>query len=302
MDGEYLKTALDTARVYTAGIFRRLREHEYDPKLMKLYVVGGGGCLISRYRDGNINDPEYRREIIDAFVNSVYVYDDKLILTYNYKDGSQALTLQEVEAALSSDLTGMCPPKKEYKKDMFRENPDKIGVFCCPNAGISRCIFEDVKPLFSLWVRYRTPVQPNIRRRRTSQNLSAVLHFPRSKFCKRLRAFSISRKRSDQNSIFKVREVFALTNQLGTFFGNNKENFQKIFSTAFQGQKKPLSHHEDVIGAEIEKSPLISVSGLKSYEIIVCYRNLSAIAEFQTHFWRKLGVNWRKLWRKHRQF
>ena len=199
MDGEYLKTALDTARVYTAGIFRRLREHEYDPKLMKLYVVGGGGCLISRYRDGNINDPEYRREIIDAFVNSVYVYDDKLILTYNYKDGSQALTLQEVEAALSSDLTGMCPPKKEYKKDMFRENPDKIGVFCCPNAGISRCIFEDVKPLFSLWVRYRTPVQLNIRRRRTSQNLSAVSHFPRPKFCKRLRAFSISRKRSDQN-------------------------------------------------------------------------------------------------------
>ncbi|MGN8678421.1 hypothetical protein ACTNEA_06655, partial [Oscillospiraceae bacterium HCP3S3_F4] len=49
-------------------------------------------------------------------------------------------------------------------------------------------------------------------------------------------------------------------------------------------------------------SPLIEISGLKSYEIIVCYRNLSAIAKFQTHFWRKLGVNWRKLWRKHRQF
>ena len=82
---------------------------------------------------------------------------------------------------------------------MFRENPDFIGVFCCPNAGFSRCIFEDVKPLFSLWVQYRTPVQLNIRRRRTSQNLSAVLHFPSPKFCKRLRAFSISRKRSDQN-------------------------------------------------------------------------------------------------------
>ena len=82
---------------------------------------------------------------------------------------------------------------------MFRENPDFIGVFCYPNAGISRCIFEDVKPLFSLWVRYRTPVQLNIRRRRTSQNLSAALHFPSAKFCKRLRVFSISRKRSDQN-------------------------------------------------------------------------------------------------------
>ena len=68
---------------------------------------------ISRYKDGNINDPDYRREIIDTFVNSVYVYDDKLLLTYNYKDGSQTLTLKEIEAALSSDLTSMCPPKKK---------------------------------------------------------------------------------------------------------------------------------------------------------------------------------------------
>ena len=50
------------------------------------------------------------------------------------------------------------------------------------------------------------------------------------------------------------------------------------------------------------KSPLTEISGLNSYELIVCYRNLSAIAELGTHFWHKLGVNWRKLWRKHRQF
>ena len=50
------------------------------------------------------------------------------------------------------------------------------------------------------------------------------------------------------------------------------------------------------------KSPLTEISGLKSYERVVVYRNLSAIAELGTHFWRKIGVNWRKLWRKHRQF
>ena len=65
---------------------------------------------ISKYKNGNTNDPDYRKEIIDTFVNSVYVYDDKLILTYNYKDGSQTLTLQEINATLSSDLTGICPP------------------------------------------------------------------------------------------------------------------------------------------------------------------------------------------------
>ena len=59
---------------------------------------------ISRYKDGNINDPDYRREIIDTFVNSVYVYDDRLLLTYNYKDGSQTLTLKEIETAPSSDF------------------------------------------------------------------------------------------------------------------------------------------------------------------------------------------------------
>ena len=66
---------------------------------------------ISKYKYGNINDSDYRKEIIDTFVNSVYVYEDKIVLTYNYKDGSQTLTLQEIESALSSHLTSLCPPK-----------------------------------------------------------------------------------------------------------------------------------------------------------------------------------------------
>ena len=49
IDGQYLETVLKTAREYTEGIFRRLREHEYDPKIMKLFVVGGGGCLIRNF-------------------------------------------------------------------------------------------------------------------------------------------------------------------------------------------------------------------------------------------------------------
>ena len=51
IDGEYLDTVVKTAKEYTAGIFRRLREHDYDSKLMKLYVVGGGGCLIRNFAD-----------------------------------------------------------------------------------------------------------------------------------------------------------------------------------------------------------------------------------------------------------
>ena len=45
----YLTAIQSTATEYVAGIFRRLREHEYDPELMKLYVVGGGGCLVKNF-------------------------------------------------------------------------------------------------------------------------------------------------------------------------------------------------------------------------------------------------------------
>lgn len=55
IDPEYLKTITDTAREYVDGIFRRLREHGYDPRLMKLYVVGGGGCLIKNFADYDEN-------------------------------------------------------------------------------------------------------------------------------------------------------------------------------------------------------------------------------------------------------
>ena len=55
-------------------------------------------------------------EFYDTFVNSVFVYDDKLVLTYNYKDGTETLTLQEIESVLSSNLTSMCPPKRNHTK------------------------------------------------------------------------------------------------------------------------------------------------------------------------------------------
>ena len=51
IDGGYLKTITDTTREYTADIFQRLRDYGYDPKLMRLYIVGGGGCLIRNFAE-----------------------------------------------------------------------------------------------------------------------------------------------------------------------------------------------------------------------------------------------------------
>lgn len=45
---------------------------------------------------------EQRQGLIDSFVNAVYLYEDKIILTFNYKDGSKTITLAEIEG---SDLS-----------------------------------------------------------------------------------------------------------------------------------------------------------------------------------------------------
>ena len=49
IDKAYLQTITTAAKEYTAQIFRMLREHDYNPKLMRLYIVGGGGCLIRHF-------------------------------------------------------------------------------------------------------------------------------------------------------------------------------------------------------------------------------------------------------------
>ena len=48
---QYLEVIREAATEYAAGIMRRLREHEYNPELMKLYVVGGGSCLIRNFTE-----------------------------------------------------------------------------------------------------------------------------------------------------------------------------------------------------------------------------------------------------------
>ena len=38
---------------------------------------------------GDPMDPEFRKRIIDVFINSVYLYDDRVIIFYNIRGGKQ---------------------------------------------------------------------------------------------------------------------------------------------------------------------------------------------------------------------
>ena len=100
-----------------------LRAEIRRPKYSKERIVN----WISRFKGGNPNNRNYQRQIIDTFVNSVYVYDDKLVFTYNFKDGTETITLKEIEAAFGSDLNQSAPPFRVFITDLS----DEHSIFLC---------------------------------------------------------------------------------------------------------------------------------------------------------------------------
>ena len=52
---------------------------------------------------------EHRKRIVDNFVSAVYLFDDRVVLTYNYKEGSETISLSELK---SSNMDWNVPPYK----------------------------------------------------------------------------------------------------------------------------------------------------------------------------------------------
>lgn len=61
-----LKIIKAVAAEYVRDIFRRLREHGYDESTMKLYVTGGGGCLIKNFYKFNADRTVFVEDICAA--------------------------------------------------------------------------------------------------------------------------------------------------------------------------------------------------------------------------------------------
>ena len=54
---------------------------------------------LCNYRKLDLNTKEGKQRIIDSFVNSIYLYDDHFIITFNYKGQSKTVTFEEVNSS-----------------------------------------------------------------------------------------------------------------------------------------------------------------------------------------------------------
>ena len=62
---------------------------------------------------GDPADIAFQEKVIDCFVNSIYLFDDRIVVNFNYQEGGRPVSLEEV---LSSFLDGNGAPQKALRK------------------------------------------------------------------------------------------------------------------------------------------------------------------------------------------
>ena len=105
------------AGAFNASVKRRLDEMEETKEKLELSIVKEEirkpqftreqiQFYILQFRKVDLNTLEGRRRLIDSFVNSVVVYDDYLLVTFNYKEGAEQITFDQIERSDLSSLGG----------------------------------------------------------------------------------------------------------------------------------------------------------------------------------------------------
>ena len=78
---------------------------------------------LMRFRKLDMSLKDQRQALVDTFINSIYLYDDKVLITFNYKEGTQTITFEEAAQAASkengSDLDCFTAPENAVKSKDF---------------------------------------------------------------------------------------------------------------------------------------------------------------------------------------
>ena len=77
-----------------------------------------------RFRKLDMSLKDQRQALVDTFINAIYLYDDKVLITFNYKEGTQTVTFGEATEVASegngSDLDCIpAPQKRQLSKAVF---------------------------------------------------------------------------------------------------------------------------------------------------------------------------------------
>ena len=97
---------------------RELEAHIAGEKLAKPKVTEEFiRFWLLRFRKLDMNQKDQRQALVDTFINSIYLYDDKVLITFNYKEGTQTIPFEKVEESKAkgngSDFDCVTAPNNE---------------------------------------------------------------------------------------------------------------------------------------------------------------------------------------------
>ena len=61
---------------------------------------------LHRFRKLDVTKQSHRKMLIDTFINAIFLYDDKMLITFNYKDGTKTITFGEAKEAAEKAASG----------------------------------------------------------------------------------------------------------------------------------------------------------------------------------------------------
>jgi len=75
------------------------------------------------FADGDIDNPRYKERLLNTFVNKVFLYDDKMVILYNFTGNGNKIDvdLKELEEALEGSYINPDAPPVENKTNPFSE-------------------------------------------------------------------------------------------------------------------------------------------------------------------------------------
>ena len=61
---------------------------------------------LHRFRKLDVRQKSHRKMLIDTFINAIFLYDDKMVITFHYKDGTDTITIDDLKLALDKEKLG----------------------------------------------------------------------------------------------------------------------------------------------------------------------------------------------------
>ena len=62
---------------------------------------------LRRFHKLDVRQKAHRKMLIDTFINAIFLYDDKIVITFNHKEGTDTITFDDLKAISAAGKTGL---------------------------------------------------------------------------------------------------------------------------------------------------------------------------------------------------